>query len=395
MTFDQEAAEEILAELVAARTPNPPGDERAAVPVIEAAAARFGLGEPTRLGPRAERRNLIYRIGEGRPTLLVAAHMDTMPPGDLDAWHSDPFVTTVDGDRIRGLGVADMKGAIVAMLLAGRRLVEDPPTDGTLLLAFTADEEAGSAEGMAWLCDQGAIAADAAVMAEPSSTGENSWETLFVAQRGSCIVELVATGVPGHSGETVEAELRAGPMLALALRAIVESEPFDTLKHPVNGMLPTVNVGTMIRGGEVPFAHPPELRATIETRVITGMTEDGVVARFNEVLANAGLAERAWVEPIEGTSWISPGEIVTDERLLGAASGAWRSVIGGEPELGVMPAGTDSSIVDALGIPSLPAFGPGTLGVAHRPNESVPRSDLGTATDMLERLARNYFDGAS
>lgn len=394
MSFNQSAAESLLSELVAARTTNPPGDERAAVPVIEAAAARFGLGEASRLGARPERPNLIYRIGEGAPTLLIAAHMDTMPPGDLDAWHSDPFVATIDGDRIRGLGVADMKGAIVAMLHAGARLVADPPPRGSLVLAFTADEEAGSAEGMAWLCEQGTIAADAAAMAEPSSTGPGSWETLFVAQRGSCIVELVATGVPGHSGEKVDAESRAGPMLALAMRAIVEGRPFDSLGHPVDGMLPTVNVGTMIRGGEVPFAHPPELRATIEVRVITGMTEEGVVARFNEVLGDAGLSDRAWVEPVEGTSWISPGEIVTDEALLTAAKGAWRSVHGVEPTLGVMPAGTDSSIVDALGIPSLPAFGPGTLGVAHRPNESMPRSDLETATAMLERLARNYFEAA-
>ncbi|MFN8151586.1 MAG: hypothetical protein U0R24_10750 [Solirubrobacterales bacterium] len=79
MSFNQSAAESLLSELVAARTTNPPGDERAAVPVIEAAAARFGLGEASRLGA-VRSANLIYRIGEGAPTLLIAAHMDTMPP---------------------------------------------------------------------------------------------------------------------------------------------------------------------------------------------------------------------------------------------------------------------------------------------------------------------------
>lgn len=391
MSADRSTAEELLGKLVAAATPNPPGDERAAVPVIEAAASALGLPEPERLAKRPERPNLIYTIGSGPPTLLLAAHMDTMPPGDVAAWESDPFEMAIVGDRVRGLGVADMKGAIVAMLHAGARLLEDPPGEGSLILAFTADEEAGSAEGMGWLCDNGAIAADAAVMVEPASTVAESWDSFFVAQRGSCVVEIVATGRPGHSGEKVDPELRAGPMLARAMRAIVDGGPFGSLSHPVDGTEPTVNVGTMIRGGEVPFAHPPELRATIDVRVISGMTQDMVLDELNRVLAAAGLGDRARVEPAPSVSWISPGEIVTDERLLDAASAAWRTVIGEEPRPAVLPAGTDSSIVDALGIPTLPALGPGTLAVAHRPNESMPRADLDIATNMLECLIRNFF----
>lgn len=383
--------ERLLGDLVAARSPNPPGDERAVAAVIESAAAEIGLAKPRRLGPRPERPNLIYEIGSGTPRLLIAAHMDTMPTGDVEAWESDPFELTRAGDRLVGLGSADMKAAIAAMLGVAARLKAKQPPRGTLVLAFTADEETGSSEGMGWLCDRGEISADAAVMAEPASTSADSWEALFVAQRGSCICELVATGKPGHSGERVPSGERASTPFAAAMTALIESEAFADLVHPVDGTTPTLNVGTIVQGGEVPFAHPPELRATIDVRTISGMTPELVISRLEAVLADAGLGDRTRIEPGPGTSWISPGETVTDAALLGAASGAWRSVHGSEPRHAVLSAGTDSSIVDALGIPTLPALGPGTLAVAHRPNESLPREDLELATDLLERFARDYL----
>ncbi|HWM96969.1 MAG TPA: hypothetical protein VNO54_07925 [Streptosporangiaceae bacterium] len=42
------------------------------------------------------------------------------------------------------------------------------------------------------------------------------------------------------------------------------------------------------------------------------------------------------------------------------------------------------------GIPTLPAFGCGSLAVAHRPNEWIAPGDLGTAIDLTEALVRDY-----
>lgn len=388
-------ARALLDELVAARSTNPPGDERAVAEVIERAAAQLGLPPALRIGPRPERPNLVYEIGQGAPRLLLAAHMDTMPPGALEAWHSDPWTVREHDGRLIGLGIADMKASIAAMLHAGARLQADPPARGTLVLAFTADEEAGSADGMAWLCANGAIVADAAIMTEPASLGPKAWETLFLAQRGSCVRELVAQGRPGHSAERVDPHERASWALATALRALLEHDPFADVVHPLDGTRPTVNVATIVRGGEVPFAHPAELRAVIEVRTLPGQTEGGVQAALQGVLDAAGLAGRARIErPVDGVGWIPAGETVTDERLLRAARGAWREVLGDEPREGVLPAGTDSSHVDALGIPALPTFGPGTLAVAHRPDEAIDAADLPRAVALFEAVARRYLEAS-
>ncbi len=385
-------ARELLAQLVAAGSPNPPGDERAVAATIERAAARLGLPSPVRHARRAERPNLIFEIGSGSPRLLLAAHMDTMPPGDPDAWETDPFTLSERGGRLIGLGAADMKAAIAAMLAAAARVVRRPTARGTLVLVFTSDEENGSADGMEWLCRQGLIVADAAVMCEPASVGPASWEAIFVAQRGSCVVRLRATGEPGHSGAPVAASERASAAFAASLSALVAADAFPEPAHPVDGTRPLVNVATMVRGGEVPFAHPAALEAIIEVRTITGMTEDGVLQRLRSVLGEAGVdADRVSLGPASAGGWIPAGETVRDRRLLGAARRAWAQAIGPVPREAVLPCGTDSSHVDALGIPALPAFGPGSLADAHRPNESLPLDDLPRAIDLFEALARDYL----
>jgi len=384
----------LLAELVAARSPNPPGDERAVAAVVERAASALGLPDPLRLAPRPQRPNLIFELGRGRPRILLAAHMDTMPPGDLAAWGSDPWTLHDAGGRLTGLGVADMKASIAAMLHAGARIAGRRPSRGTLVLAFTADEESGSADGMAWLCREGAIDADAAIMTEPSSVGAGPWEALFVGQRGSCVLELVAHGRPGHSGESVPARDRAGWALGEALHALHRSKPFAGVAHSADGTGPTVNVATMVSGGEVPFAHPAQLRATVEVRTLPGQTPDGVRSALEQVLAAAGLAERTTLVPASPTSWIPAGETVADQPLLDAARAAWREVHGLEPRTAVLPAGTDSSHVDALGIPALPAFGPGSLAVAHRPDENLGASEVSTAIDLFEAVVRRYLEAS-
>lgn len=385
--------EALLARLVAAPSPNPPGDEREMARVAQAEAARLWLPLPRCHARDPRRPNLVWEIGHGRPRLLLGAHMDTMPPGDPAAWHSDPYRLTREGDRLVGLGVADMKGSIASALVAAARIAARPePSGGTLVLALTADEEAGSAYGMEWLASEGLVEADAAVMLEASSLGERSFERLFVAQRGSCVVTLVAHGRPGHSGQDLPREQRASAALAAGLTALLQQDAFPALAHPVDGTRPLVNVGTTVSGGEVPFAHPGELRATIEVRTIAGQTRDGVLAALRSVLAASRLDDRVTLEPAEPPlDWIPGGDDVTDPRLLAAARAGWRAATGAEPRLGVLPATTDSAHLQAIGIPALPTFGPGSLAVAHQPNEWLPAADLPRAALAIETLARAYL----
>jgi acetylornithine deacetylase len=79
---------------------------------------------------------------------MLAGHLDTMPPGNLSSWQTDPYELTRADGRLAGLGVADMKSGVAAALLAAGRLVADPGWPGGLDLLFVADEENCSDYGM-------------------------------------------------------------------------------------------------------------------------------------------------------------------------------------------------------------------------------------------------------
>jgi acetylornithine deacetylase/succinyl-diaminopimelate desuccinylase-like protein len=383
---------DFLARLVAARSPNPPGDERAVAAAIAYESRALGLPEPEVHALAPERPNLIYRLGDSPPILLLAAHMDTVPPGDLSSWRTDPYLLARDGDRVAGLGAADMKAAIAASVHAAARIAANPPPAGTLVLVYSADEERGSAWGMEWLARAGIVTADAAVMLEPSSTTGRAWDGLYVAQRGSCVCWLIARGTPGHSSAPVPSEQRASFAFSQGLAALLAADPFEEFVHSVDGTRPTVNVATMVEGGFTPFAHPQELRAAVEVRVLEGMTKELTLDRLRNVVAQVGLGNRLDIELAEPPlDWIPPGETVSDPRLLSAANASWRKVFHEVPRHAVLPAGTDSSHVQAIGIPALPAFGPGTIGAVHQPNESIALSEIGAAVNLIEALVRAYL----
>jgi acetylornithine deacetylase/succinyl-diaminopimelate desuccinylase-like protein len=390
---------DLLAALVAARSPNPPGDERAAAGVVRDAARALGLPAPQEYRRSAERPNLLIRIGDTgppAPRIMLVGHLDTMPPGNLGSWETDPYeltgTGTGPGGGLAGLGVADMKAGVAAALLAAGRLVADPGWTGGLDLLFVADEENCSDYGMKWLARQDVLAADAAVILEPAGGAPGpSWARLFVAQRGSCVVRLTARGVPGHSAEQIPPGERAGVLLARAMAALAEAELFAGIADPIDGTRPTVNIGTMVSGGITPFMHPETMTAIIEVRVIEGMTKEDVPNELRSALLTAGLDARVKVTLADPPhDWIPPSSAAGASRLIGSAAAALRSVLGAEPPPGVLLGVTDSCWLSEAGIPTLPAFGCGSLAVAHRPNEWIPAPDYPASIDLAESLVRAY-----
>ncbi|SDF19344.1 M20 family metallopeptidase [Bosea robiniae] len=104
-------------------------------------------------GPRT---NLIASRAGGRPVCGLYFHVDTVPAAA--GWKTDPLRMERDGDRLIGLGAADMKGCVAAILLAlraartcGVELAYDP------MLLFCTDEEGGLYPGIRYLAEQGRL----------------------------------------------------------------------------------------------------------------------------------------------------------------------------------------------------------------------------------------------
>lgn len=85
--------------------------------------------------------NFYAQLGTSAPLLVFAGHTDVVSPGDLNDWHTHPFKLTEKNGRLYGRGVADMKGALSAMLVMAKRITQTSHFQGSLGFLITSGEE--------------------------------------------------------------------------------------------------------------------------------------------------------------------------------------------------------------------------------------------------------------
>lgn len=108
----------------------------------------------------------------GMPTVLLYAHHDVQPPGNLEDWRSDPFNLTERNGRLYGRGAADDKGGILMHIASVRALDEVLGRDHGLGLAvfIEGEEESGSPTLQDLLDRYGpGLQAEAAIVADSGS----------------------------------------------------------------------------------------------------------------------------------------------------------------------------------------------------------------------------------
>lgn len=391
----------LTSALVAAPTPNLPGDETAAAAVIERALAHYGLPKANVLAEEPHRPNLIVRIDGARPGphLAICGHLDTKPVGDAAAeWRTDPFVPTIEGDRLFGLGATDMKGACAAMVLAGAAFAQvADQAAGSLSLIFTADEEHGSHFGASYLVRSKAIDADAILLGEPAGVHED-WDAIRVVSRGISCFRVVVKGTQTHSSisdlmPTVNAvEAMANVLVELRKRLHLRFP-----EHPLCPTGPTVNLGVKAIGGVGYGVLPGHAEFWSDIRTTPGMTRETLAADVDEALSSIRQlvpgAEITW-EFAPALDWIAPTEVFPDDPMVRAVQDAAIDVLGEAPPLAAFPGASDAWPFHGIGgIPTLAAFGPGMLPLAHGPNEWVSLLALQQAQRIFADTALRYGAG--
>jgi len=144
---------EILKELVEINTVNQP--DKGIKPSIEAAKyirARLNdIGVKTELIEKEGFYSVLGIMGSGEPIILFLAHYDTVPV-DPSKWKYDPFKLTMVNDRAYGRGALDDKSNVAAIIAALNKISSEG-ANGTIISAFTGDEEIGGRRGSAVIRD--------------------------------------------------------------------------------------------------------------------------------------------------------------------------------------------------------------------------------------------------
>ena len=183
------------------------GDEKAMAEYVAAKLAEVGIkSELIETAPN--RVNVVAKIegsDKSRPGLVLHGHIDVVPANAED-WSVDPFSGEIKDGFIWGRGAVDMKdmdAMILATVRMWQRVGYKPPRN--ILLAFFADEEAGSDYGSRWLVKNRPELFDgySEAVSEVGGfsltiTGGHRLYLVEAAQKGINWMKLSAKGTAGH-----------------------------------------------------------------------------------------------------------------------------------------------------------------------------------------------------
>src|SRR5437762_2823504 len=244
--------------------------------------------------------NLCARRGDSRPAVSFAGDTHVLPPGPLEAWHSDPFTPTIRDGFLYGRGAADMKSSLAAFVVAVEDFVRAHPEHaGSIALLVTSDEEGPATDGTARVIDRlkaAGTALDYCVVGEPSSS-ERLGDMIKNGRRGTLSGMLRVRGVQGHVAYPHLAKnpihLAAPAIAQLAAHAWDEGNEYFP---PTSWQASNIQAGTGANN-----VIPGSLELLFNFRYATASTRESLQERFEAVLQRHGLdAEPTW------TGWGSP-----------------------------------------------------------------------------------------
>lgn len=326
LTPHQQLTRDIYKQLIEINTAVTTGNNTTAAVAMAQRFREAGIPESDIFvgGPVPNKHNVVARVrgraGSTRKPVLLLAHLDVVEALKED-WSDnlDPYVFTERDGYYYGRGTADDK-AMAAIFVANvfRMKQEGYVPDRDIIIALTADEEGGTANGVDWLLKNHSEKMDAAYVINEGGGGVHHQGKYFLhsvqlAEKVYTDMTLRATNRGGHSSvprpdnaitALAQALVKIGsyrfpvqfnevtrefftntalietPEMGRAMRALV-ANPNDAAALAVvsadaryNAMLRTTCVATMLKGGHAENALPQLAEANINCRMYPGTSAE-------------------------------------------------------------------------------------------------------------------------
>jgi succinyl-diaminopimelate desuccinylase len=366
-----------LERLVAFKTENPPGEEIKAAEFLADLfrKADFSVSVDQYKTGRA---NVIARLDNGSgPTFAFNTHMDVVPAGD--GWSSDPFTLRERDGKLYGRGSCDAKGPLIAMVEAMRLLAADRSGwRGTLLGVFVGDEEVASEGARHYASTRPKV--DFAVIGEPTSNGP------VIAHKGSLRPWVRVHGVSSHSGTPDLGE----NAIYNSTRLIEEVEKFHRTvlrnrKHPLVGEA-SLTITRMV-AGVADNVLPAHCDLLLDRRMIPGENENDVKEELNRLVASVKSPSGKSAEILEFKPTTGGAtETSMDHPIVAASIAASKRHGAKDATPQGFQGGCDLVHFRSIGAQGT-VIGPGSLALAHKPDEYVPIDEFVAASLIYRDVA--------
>jgi len=433
-------ARDILKQLIEINTTDSVGNVTTAAEAMAERLRQAGFAEEDLhiAGPADRKKNLVVRFhGTGRrKPILFIGHLDVVEALRSD-WTTDPFEFIEKDGFFYGRGTEDMKEGDAILVTNFIRLKKEGYVpDRDLILALTADEEGGSANGVDWLMKQHRdwIDAEYCVNLDAGEFEKENGKPILAAIQASekvyvdfqfesrnpgghssvptpdnaiyhlagALARLQSFSFPLHINEITRnyfermAALTSGKESA-DMKAVAKEPPDPAAAQRLstsayyNSLLHTTCVATMLSGGHAPNALPQTARANVNCRIFPGEDPQDILKTLERV-ANDPQVKISAVAQVDPDGKAVPVVPVPPSPLLPEVTQAMERVLGatwpGVPLVATMSTGATDGKYTRIG--GIPTYGISCMFFDKNDDRAHGKDERVGVQDFYDGVAFNY-----
>lgn len=324
---------------------------------------------------------------ENDPELLFNGHIDTVAPGEMPNAYSGKIVDGskygISGPVIEGRGACDMKGAVAAMIYAGKAIHESGlRLKKTFVMTATTREEPALGEGILYMFEKGGVRAKMAV------SGEATKLQTHLGHRGKLEFSVRVLGKTAHASNPGRG-INAVYKMSELIQDFVKN--YKAPSHPVLGDCTFTIIDIASGPGRLGPVTPDWCEIIIDRRYLPEESAASVQQEIESFIARRKKQDSDLRATVELVKDFSPFYCREDEPIVSIIQEARQAVLGDPGELSVWKFGTEDVFMDRVGIPCA-GFGPGNEEFAHTPEEHIPIEDLHTSCKVYAEIIRRTCD---
>ena len=315
--------------------------------------------------------NLIARLGSGDDGLVLSGHTDTVPC-DESLWNYDPFKFTRVDSRYYGLGSSDMK-SFFALVITALNSIDTNKLNKPLTILATADEESSMSGAKALLRDQSKLG-KYCVIGEPTNLKP------VHQHKGIFMDSIRLVGRSGHSSDPA-----LGNNALEGMHEIIQTmlNYRDALGKQFTNQdfavpQPTLNLGH-IHGGDNPNRICGQCELHYDLRILPDMEINSVRKNLHDMaleIAQRRKLECEFTSLFDGTPALSTPKTSNIVKIAEQLTQAQSSSV---------VFATEGPYFSQMGMETI-VLGPGSIDVAHQPNEYIEKEQLDSAIELYKQL---------
>jgi len=357
------------------------GSNLALIDFVADYLAGFGVTATRVYNADKTKANLYATVGPEREGgVVLSGHTDVVPV-DGQPWVTDPFTVTEKDGKLYGRGTADMKSFSAIALAKVPEMIEKG-LNYPIHFALSYDEEVGCL-GAPSMIDE-----IAARVPRPRAVivGEPTMMEIVSAHKGIMSIETRVTGREAHSSlveDGVSAIMVAARLIAFIGKMMAENRARAPAASPFRPAYSTLTCG-VVNGGTAGNILARECRFMWDIRHVPGDDPMSFVKRFEEYSATELGAMREIAPEASIATEIIANVPALQPEDNGEAEMLCRSLTGLNTTHAVAYA-AEAGQFQGAGFSTV-LCGPGSISVAHQPNEYIEISQVAAAEVFLSKL---------